>query len=48
MNLTERTHALGIRVATAYRWWREGALGCAQQDAGLRAMARAGPCGGMG
>ena len=26
MNLTEWTHAQGIHVTTAYRWYREGAL----------------------
>ena len=36
MNLTERAHAQGIYVTTAYRWYREGTLPVPAQK--LRAM----------
>ena len=34
MNLTEWTHAQGIHVTTAYRWYREGTLPVPARKAG--------------
>ena len=46
MNLTEWTHAQGIHVTTAYRWYREGALPVPARKAGRLILVSPGTAAG--